>query len=320
MMLDGVGAERFGQAGAQMYEDFFRHRGREVLFFRYAPPKPERDFHTDLSAAKEPNPPYPDAPGWTHSVYYYWYRFLRTNKSFQRQVQGEKPMPQGSVAQDFQHIFDLNFRDWWALHGRYLFCEPADLGIRVEDTPVDADRVADRLLLSIPAHADLERTLADIRVLLQPLLANKKAETGGSRARYPVWTKPVLTSLDRHLRAWKAHLANPDLNFVQLADLLGIEGAATKDADIINKKSAIAGRLVRQSAFMVQQAALGRFPVMNEKQLAAGIQKFPRIPQDGAEQQNHAQIIDELYAHDPEQAAKIKQELLPHLRSAPVLR
>lgn len=304
-----------------MYEDFFRQRGREVLFFRYAPPKPERNWHTDLSSAKEPNPPYPGAPGWQHSVYYYWYRFLRTNKTFQRQVHSDVPCQPNTVAHDFQHVFDYNFRDWWAQHGRYLFCEPPDMGLRVEDVPVDAERVANRLLISVPAHADLERTLADMRTLLQPLLANQKAQTGGSRARYPVWTKPVLTSLDQHLRVWKAHLANPDLSFVQLADHVGILKGEKDDVIIKNKKSAIVSRLVHQSAFMVEQAALGRFPVMNAKQLDAGLKKFPCIPQTNADRTDaepaaaalHAQIIDEVFAHDPEQAQKIKKELLPYL-------
>lgn len=260
-----------------MYEDFFRRRGRNVLFFRYAPPKPERDLSDDVSAAKQPNPPYPSAPGWHCSVYYYWWRFLRLNEDFRRAVRRDK-VREGTVEHDFRHALDFKFRDWWPRYGRYLFCEPPEQGLRLEDPPVPAARVDDRIVVSIPAHSDLERVLADMRPLLQPVLASKKAEAGGSRARYPVWTKPVLTSLEQHFRIIIVRREHPDLNLIQLADRVGIMAGYDDSPDTRNKKSAVASRMVKQANFMIEQAAHGRFPVMNEKQLAAGIGKFTQIP------------------------------------------
>lgn len=265
-----------------MYEDGFRRRGRDVLFFRYAPPKPERDLFDDLSTAKQPNPPYPGAPGWHRSVYYYWWRFIRLNEDFRRVVRRELAAP-GTVAHDFRHALDFKFRDWWPRYGRYLFCEPPELGLRLEDPPVPAARVDDRIVVSIPAHGDLERVLADMRSLLQPVMASKKAEAGGSRARYPVWTKPVLTSLEQHYRILKAHHAHPEWNYIELANAVGIMAAYHdhQDGALNNKKSAVAGRMVKQAKFMVEQAARGRFPVMNQKQLDAGMHKYPQIPRSG---------------------------------------
>lgn len=262
-----------------MYEDFFRRRGRNVLFFRYAPPMPGREVADDISTAKQPNPPYPGAPGWRRSVYYYWWRFLRENADFKRAVQSEQIEP-NTVADDFQHVFNSNFRDWWAYRGRWLFCEPPDDRLRVEAPPVFEDD-PNRLLLSIPASANLETMLSDLRTILQPILAQNKAAAGGSKARYPVWTKPVVSSLHQHLVAWEVHRANPELNYIQLADEIGILRGEEDCLEVRNKKSAITSRLVKQAGFMIEQVAYGRFPVMNNQQLEAGLKKFKSLPDRG---------------------------------------
>jgi hypothetical protein len=264
-----------------MYEDAFRRRGHRVLFFRYAPPMPERQVLEDVSSAKQPNPPYPGAPGWTRSVYYYWWRFLRINPEFKARISSGRSLEPGTVAYDFRHVFDMNFRDWWAEQGRFLFCEPEQESIRVEVPPVSEDDIGNRLLVSIPAHANLEQALADMRSLLQPVLASNKAAVGGSRARYPVWSKPVLTSLEQHFRIWRKHQETPDATFIELADELGIIGGASDELEARNMKSAIVSRAVNQASFMIEQVAQGRFPVMTQKQLDKGLSKFPNIPPSG---------------------------------------
>lgn len=302
---------------ATMYEDFFRRRGRDVLFFRYAPPKRERELSDDVSSAKQPNPPYPDAPGWHCSVYYYWWRFIRLNEDFRRAVRSGAAQ-EGTVVHDFRRALDYKFRDWWPRYGRHLFCEPPELGLRLEEPPVPAARVDDRIVVSVPPHANLERVLADMRSLLQPVMASKKAETGGSRARYPVWTKPVLTSLEQHYQIWRVHDAQPDLNYIQLADAVGIMKAYEDSLETRNKKSAVASRMIKQAKFMIEQTAHGRFPVMNQKQLDAGMGKFPQIPPSGLPDEEAGRnailaTIDDMFEDDPAKAAEMKVALFPDL-------
>ena len=300
-----------------MYEDFFRRRGGDVLFFRYAPPKPDRLLSNDVSSAKQPNPPYPHAPGWHCSVYYYWWRFIRLNEDFRHAVK-TGATPEGTVVHDFRRAFDYKFRDWWPRFGRYLFCEPPGLSLRLENPPVSAASVEDRFVVSVPAHADLERVLGDMRSLLQPMMADKKAESGGSRARYPVWTKPVLTSLEQHYRIWRVHQEQPDLNYIKLADAVGVMRAYEDNLETRNKKSAVASRMIKQAKFMIEQAVHGRFPVMNQKQLDAGMDKFPQIPPSGLPDEDASRkailaTIDDMYKRDPAKAAEIKAQLFPDL-------
>ena len=46
-------------------------------FFIYAPPLRGKDFGGRESKRIPPNAPYPEAPSWKTSVYYYWWEFLR---------------------------------------------------------------------------------------------------------------------------------------------------------------------------------------------------------------------------------------------------
>ncbi|WP_217810193.1 hypothetical protein, partial [Salibaculum griseiflavum] len=138
------------------------------------------------------------------------------------------------------------------------------------------------------------------------------------RARYPVWTKPVLTSLEQHYRIWRVHQEQPDLNYIQLADAVGVMRAYEDNLETRNKKSAVASRMIKQAKFMIDQAVHGRFPVMNQKQLDAGMGKFPQIPPSGLPDEEASRrailaTIDDMFEDDPAKAAEMKAALFPEL-------
>ena len=61
----------------------------------------------------EVKPPYPDAPGWQCSVYYFWYEYLRRNEGYEQTCLNDGI---GLCAEEFVTFGDahaLDFGQWW---------------------------------------------------------------------------------------------------------------------------------------------------------------------------------------------------------------
>ena len=78
----------------------------------------------------------------------------------------------------------------------------------------------DTLTLELPLEVRTAHLLSHIRKVLKDYDAKAKAAKRISRAKYPVATKPVLTSLHQHLVVWDAQQANPKLKLHELYDLV----------------------------------------------------------------------------------------------------
>lgn len=251
-----------------MYEQsVLERRNQSLFFFRHAPPLLERNPPEDAFIGERPEHPVTGVEGWKRSIFYYWWRFVREIPGLREEIEAGQPYPVGSIHQDFSRAFDSNFRDWWVIEGRYLFCEPRTSGISLEKPPLPVDGYDDRIVFSIPLQGDLEQVMAEMKQLLKPAMSKFKAEQGPSRARYPVFGKPVLSSLYMHYTVWRARRDNPGLKLYQIADIAGVMASlGENDAHTKSVKSASVSRFLRQAEIIIEFAAQGIFPVMNENQ------------------------------------------------------
>jgi hypothetical protein len=123
------------------------------------------------------------------------------------------------------HAHD-DFWRWWSKEAHSeLFCEPTARKIRVldENSRFEPTLSSDTLSLELPLEIRTAYLISAIRSVLKQHEAKAKAAKRVSRARYPVATKPVLTSLHQHLVVWDAHKNNPKLKLYELYDLVHAE-------------------------------------------------------------------------------------------------
>lgn len=240
--------------------------GRRVRYFQYAPPLTRLD---DAGPdVKRPNPPYFGAPLHTHSVYYFWWLFLKEHVGYQDCMEAGGSGEYAGLYKDFGDIRNDDFMGWWKKTGRDLFCEPPQAEIEVFDhVPLHAN-LEGRVLISVPLEGDLHRTVAELRQLLMPSFKQLTPEDGRSRARYQVASKPVLTSLHQHWLAHRARKEHPEVALHQLADLAGIAADAGRDAnDRVGKilKTNKIKRYLKGSEALIRNVGLGKFPLFNDE-------------------------------------------------------
>ena len=267
-------------------DDTQRYRaGRR--FFVYAPPlKGVR-----ASKRKPPNPPYKGAPAWKCSVYYYWWEYLRRHEGYRQCcAKGGK----GEYAKLYADFGDVHAHDdfwrWWSKEQHSeLFCEPTARKITVLDQnsrfePTLSD---DTLIVELPLEVRTAYLIARIRTVLKQHAARAKAAKRVSRARYPVATKPVLTSLHQHLTVYDARCANPKLKLYELYDLIheaaGLYVSERVDGETVaelrkldmyyddvlrtvrRRKANLVRRHIRIAEQYIAAEGLGQFPYRNSR-------------------------------------------------------
>ena len=295
------------------------HDAEHLLYFRHAPPILERTIDLAAYPAKRPQPPYKDAKGWHCSVYYFWWAFLKENTAFRSGQFAGTDTPEGRVARHFRDVGTMNFPNWWINVGRFLFAEPRDEGIRVEMLPVDAPSLEGRVLLSVPFNGDTERTLSELRSVLSAAFEAQGLASSASRARFPVAQTTPLHALYRRYQVWCARRDNPAAPLHEVGLIAGLLPSGPLDLfDVRRSFAAITSRYLKEATFIVEQVGRGLFPIMNPQQLAqveAGI-AIDVADDDELEtttRDEMAQWIDRVYRNDPEQAAKYRAEILPHM-------
>jgi len=244
-------------------EAFLRRRQRmTTLYYRYAPPVFEADG-SDLTADKGVKPPFKDAPSWMCSVYYYWWEFLRTHKQYMH-VAKNRPEDGDQVMRDFGDPDAFGgFEGWWRRVGRELFCEPFERSIRWADTPDALPRSEGCVYLSVPYRCDVDHALTQLRDILKPKMPAIKADLGRGDARYPVFTKPVLSALHRRLLVLRAReQENYSPSSIGLMLKIGPQddSAASKLA-----RDEKVSRDLREARYLRDYAAQGFFPVKSEQ-------------------------------------------------------
>ena len=249
-----------------------------VLFFRYAPPM----TRLDVNRERRPNPPHRDAELHERSVYYFWWAFLRENAAYMECCDNGGTGPMAELYADFHDVRGADSRDvfmrWWK-GARDLFCEPPEQKIEFFDEPPTRHDSHNRILLSLPITGDIDQTFTELRRLLSPIYLKARrsireaARADGetvqqddhdiSLAKYPVVSKPVLSSLYGYLRVWQAKKANLSAQAMQIAEISGIlQGIAGRDDDP-EFRERVRQRVrdyEKKAATLIANVGEGRFP------------------------------------------------------------
>jgi hypothetical protein len=248
-------------------EDFKNRR----LHFAYAWP---------LKSWPEPEkfrvtPPFQKAAPWQCSVYYYWWEYLRRHDGYRRTCDTGGKGKYAKLYEDFGNVHEGEFWPWWRSHS-WLFAEPA---IRQVVMANDGERGDERtLILRVPLETKLSLLTGQFKRLVKPQLERAARTKWASGARYPVATKPVLTTLHEHLMVWDAKKKHPEIKDAELADLVGLRINHVVNGDtvaslkisrlstdaieqkIYRRKQLAVQRHLRIAEQYIENVALGRFP------------------------------------------------------------
>lgn len=236
--------------------------------FQYFPPS---DNPKDVWGGKPPVPPFPGATSQQSSVYYYWWLYLRESDDYIATCENRGSGPCAEVYRDFGDVRDDHFGVWWEMRGCELFSELDEDHKRptVQLVSEDHDRPwlwhgnpQNEMLIRISRRANLHRAMFQIRAILEEEL-EEWPDQRNSTALYPVFTKPVLTSLHKCLQVHKLRRDNPSLPLHKFATLSGIY-EIRDGIDEVDKSAAAsaASRVLKQSALLLKYVGKGMFPVM----------------------------------------------------------
>ena len=230
------------------------------LFFVYAPPlKGARP-----SKRKPPKPPYKGAPPWKNSVYYYWWEYLRRHRGYAKTCERGGKGAYAKLYRDFGDVHAGTFWQWWKQH-QELFCEPPPPYARIVALSDVRELPSDSLLIQVSLEQRLALTLRQIKRQLSGMVAINKRHKTPSKARYPVHTKPVLSTLHRCLAVWDTKEAQPDWpNFL----IKGYVDGAVSEADILEFLSSTDEERKQRIAGDTQQRIENTYAVSRDYRIA----------------------------------------------------
>jgi hypothetical protein len=232
----------------------------ELYYFQYAPPL---DRLEDASRSNRPSLPFATAEPWQCSVYYFWWLFLKENDDYHATHEARGVGPCARVYNDFGDIYTPDFPTWWMERGRDLFCEPRSAAVQLTSPDqLLADAIfTDRLVLTIDQNSDVDRVLAEVRSLMR-MPRSGLGRARGSQALYPVFTKPVLTSLHQHHQVYELARDNPSLPMSEIGRRAGLMPSIDPtDADSRATLASVTARTLRQARMLIKNVARGVFPV-----------------------------------------------------------
>lgn len=243
-------------------------RANRLLFYRHAPPASPQDVFRDEDL---PKVPFKDAPSYMRSVYYYWWAFLREHDGYRRFCETQK----GDYEQLFRDFGDVRLGDfmrWWDNRGRFIFCERLERNVRVHKADEDG-RITDirnpkeKIILSLPAHGDLRRMLAEVEELIIRERPDIEAKASWSDAKYQVTAKPVLSALHTRLTLWKLRKQHPEgsMPLHQLAQHAGLK--FDFDSDRPDHRAQVVSRYLKETRCIIEHVGTGKFPITRPSQL-----------------------------------------------------
>lgn len=188
-------------------------------FFVYAPPL----LGARKSRRKPPQPADQKSERWKWSVFYYWWEYLRRNEGYRVTCEAGGIGQFAKLYADFGDVHSGDFWSWWKTHS-HLFAEPEAREAEVFDPSAMQDHEADDFIyIRIPRENPLKLTLKQVTRIVRPKLVKRERKKVVTQARYKVATKPLLVSLDMHLKVWDARRDNPDATLEELADITGLK-------------------------------------------------------------------------------------------------
>ena len=215
---------------------------------------------------KRVKPPYRGAPRHECSVYFFWWEFLRCHEGYKafclRGGSGRGAKQYGRLYEDFGNVHAWDFVTWWNARGVELFAEPEELVVRRLDPGERVTSDPDIAVVSIPLSLSLRKINNRIKHLLATEIDRVKGQQR-SRARYPVASRPVLSSLYKTLRVHRARREHPHIHLYEIAEQLGIENRSLSSDTAAHRRwqtSEIA-RHLRLARCLIENVVLGVFPM-----------------------------------------------------------
>lgn len=170
--------------------------------------------------------------------------------------------PYAQLYADFGNVHQGTFLQWWEQRGETLFAEPVQ---RLVTRIASVDQMPDDpeiAVVAIPLTNSLRTSIRDIRRMLTYEVDALKQQ-GSSRARYPVASRPVLSSLWKTLSVYRAREQHPQLRLYEVADLLKMSipsGSAGVPENRRWQTNEIA-RHLRRAEKLILHVERGVFPV-----------------------------------------------------------
>ncbi|WP_421762379.1 hypothetical protein [Devosia sp.] len=241
-------------------------RSERLLYYRYAPPPTEQDEFRDEELPKKP---YPGARPYERSVYFYWWAFLQEHEGYREFCETHNDPQYTRLYRDFGDLRPTDFVSWWRSKGQFLFCEPLERLVRVhkvaDSGDVSIERANGHIVVSFPADGHADRILTEIGHLISRERATLTTVSNWSEAKYPVATKPVLSSLHQHLHIWKLRRSHPELPLHELAKTANLQ--FSRESDNPSDRAIVVSRYLRQAACIIEHVGKGQFPILKPSQL-----------------------------------------------------
>ena len=156
-------------------------------------------------------PPFIGAEPWQHSIYYFWWEFLRRHEGYKDSCARGGA---GRYQKLYAHFGDVHayktkdFWSWWTeeldngwKRGEFLFAEPAARRMAVQGRVLNT-QPDDMLVVSIPLEVRTPQLVKNLRILLGEHKVQVAAARSKSRALYPVAASVRLSTLHQTLAVW----------------------------------------------------------------------------------------------------------------------
>lgn len=221
-----------------------------ALRYIYPPPLAAGD---QVQADKLPPEPYPGAPSYMRSIFYYWWAFLRENQGYIECCQRGGIGDFADIYADFGDVRSEDFWQWWCERGYRLFHEPAAVVDQIIESNTSFD-LNKEYVFRVPKALDCETVLKQLRGKYREIREGSVGRPNKSEALYKVSGKFNLASMHRVLMVLRAKRAHPDASNAELFDLAGLP------ASYVVEKSRDVSRLLKQAQKFVDNAARGAFP------------------------------------------------------------
>lgn len=244
----------------------WRGQADRLLWYSHAPPPSNEDIEGGwIRRGDLPKDPYKGAPSYKRSVYYYWWAFLRENEEYYNYAQTRSGQGFQQLFKDFGDVWTLPFMDWWNTKGRFQFCELLERNVRVHK-PDEQGRIldirdpAEKIILALPVHGDLERILAEVEQLILRERPAIPKSASWKEAKYHVSGKPVLSSLEKRLTVLQARKRHPDKTLHELADIVGLKFGPKSEHK--EGKAIYVSRYLKQAKCIIDHVGKGQFPIL----------------------------------------------------------
>jgi hypothetical protein len=223
-----------------------------------------------------PKVPFTGAPPWKCSQYYYWWEFLKRNKTYKETCHNGGGGSCEQLYIDFGDIYASPFLEWWNSHLQ-LFAEPA---LSSEDFAAALGIDVDNLAVFPNPEKSLTALFDQMRFMHQHLRHHYpgRSPLADRMPQYPIYKRAKVSCLHLTLLVYDLKELNPDASDLDIAELAGIRSSLRLDGRSLNQlprfdfdwlnlkrdvekyqKSAVQ-RLTRMANQYVENVGLGIFP------------------------------------------------------------